>query len=73
MDDVYKIFAASSPDMLCEVVEEFTAAASQQVGAGPFSAPLGKPAAFLCARIARRIYKRVRRTFLTSCGGLWRS
>jgi len=30
-----------------KVVEEFTATISQQVGAGPFSAPLGKLAAFL--------------------------
>jgi len=64
MDDVDKIFAASSPDMLREVVEEFTAAVSQQVGAGPFSAPLGKLAAFLYARLARRVYKRARRTFI---------
>jgi len=47
VDDVNRIFAASSPDTRREVVEEFTAAVSQQVGAGPFSVPLGKLAAFL--------------------------
>ena len=64
VDDVDRVFAASSDDARREAVEEFVGALSQFAGAGPLSAPLGKLAARLYARLAKRVYGRARRALI---------